>query len=651
MKINLKKLRLKNFKGSEPKEIEFSMNTNISGENAVGKTRILDAFLWLLFGKDSEDKADFSIKPLDKGNNVIHNLDVEVEGEFVINDRDVILMKVYKEKWTKKKGEPTPELTGNDTTYYIDGIAVAKKDYDSYINSISSVDIFRYCTNPTYFEAQNWTIKRKILFELVKIATDEEIAAGNPDFEKLIRELNGKDMQEIKKNLATTVRKMNDEIKLLPPRIDEQRSTMPQQIDFDLTRKELKQAESALFEIEEQINSSMRNFEAKNKQVQEQKKELIIIQNKMNDLKAKLQAEIDLFGRNEKEQIKSKESSIEIVKERIRSLSKDIEANNIEISGFETKLALLRTEWYQVRDNVFTLDDSKTVCPTCKRTLDNYESIIDTLKLNFNQQKVTDIQTIEKRAESMKEKVAGLQRMNEGLDSHIESQKENVSILSGEIFHLQQKLSGSVKLIETVLLEDQDYQSLLKTYTEKSKLIPETIIPNENKDLLEQKLQLVSEIDSLKKTLHNEELISTAYNRIAEIEAEIRDKGQKIADMERQIFTIEQFTQKKITLIESHINAKFKYVQFKMYNQLMNGGQEETCITLINGVPYNSANYAARINAGLDIINVLSEHYDIHAPVWIDNRESITEIQKMNCQVINLIKKEGQMSLKIENNE
>jgi len=652
MKIHLSKLRLKNFKGSGLLEIQLSNKTIIYGENAAGKTRILDAFTWLLFGKDSEDKADFAIKPIDKTtNDFLHNLDVEVEGWFEINGRQTIMMKVFKEKWTKKKGELEAELTGHETTYYMEGIAIPKKNYDVFVDSISSIEKFRYCTDPTYFESQNWIIKRKILFDICPIKSDIEIANGNPDFEALIQEFNGKDIQEMKKNLSVMVRKMNDEIKLLPPRIDEQKSSMPQQIDFDSIRKQQKGAESMLFEIESQINSNMKAFEAKNQQVQEQKKELLLLKNKLDDLKAKLQAEIDSLGRNELQSIESKKLSIEMVKDRIRNYSKDLEANNIEISSIESKIALLRTEWYQIRDNEFKLDASKTICPTCSRTLDNYEGIIDTLKLNFNQQKVSDIKEIEKKAESFKEKITTLKRLNDGLNSQIDSQKENILLLESEIQELTEKCNQIPKSIETTLFENQEYQSLLKQFEEKKSLIPEAVTPESDNDLLLKKFRLIDEIDEFKNQLRNEELIATSYNRIAEIESEIRDKGQKIADLERQIFTIEQFTEKKISLIESHINAKFKYVQFKMYNQLMNGGQEETCITLINGVPYNSANYAGRINAGLDIINVLSEHFDIQAPCFIDNAESISYPLEMNTQVIRLFKKEGQMTLKIEHDE
>ena len=53
MEIIIKKLSFKNFKGFKGKEIDFEKDvTNISGDNATGKTTIFDGFSWLLWGKD-----------------------------------------------------------------------------------------------------------------------------------------------------------------------------------------------------------------------------------------------------------------------------------------------------------------------------------------------------------------------------------------------------------------------------------------------------------------------------------------------------------------------------------------------------------------------------------------------------------------------
>ena len=78
-----------------------------------------------------------------------------------------------------------------------------------------------------------------------------------------------------------------------------------------------------------------------------------------------------------------------------------------------------------------------------------------------------------------------------------------------------------------------------------------------------------------------------------------------------------------------------------MFEQQVNGGETETCQTLVNSngsfVPFSDANNAAKINAGIDIINTLCKHYDVYAPVFIDNRESVTRLADSDSQIVNLI--------------
>ena len=67
LRIKLKKLAIKNFKGIDKLEFAFDGNARVKGQNASGKTTLYDAYLWLLYGKDSLDQKDFDIKPIVNG--------------------------------------------------------------------------------------------------------------------------------------------------------------------------------------------------------------------------------------------------------------------------------------------------------------------------------------------------------------------------------------------------------------------------------------------------------------------------------------------------------------------------------------------------------------------------------------------------------
>src|SRR5690606_26546227 len=111
-KVTISKLTLQNFKGIKNLAITLNPITKVFGDNATGKTTLVDAFTWLLFGKDSTDRKDFSIKTFDSQNNVIHKLDHEVTATCSVDGEEMTLRRVIREKWVTKRGSENAELTG-----------------------------------------------------------------------------------------------------------------------------------------------------------------------------------------------------------------------------------------------------------------------------------------------------------------------------------------------------------------------------------------------------------------------------------------------------------------------------------------------------------------------------------------------------------
>ena len=102
-------------------------------------------------------------------------------------------------------------------------------------------------------------------------------------------------------------------------------------------------------------------------------------------------------------------------------------------------------------------------------------------------------------------------------------------------------------------------------------------------------------------------------------------------------------------LLSSRINAKFKLVSFRLFETQINGGYKETCECLVNGVPFSSLNTGHRVVAGLDIISALQRIYEVTAPIFIDNAESVNDfnIPDMDGQLI-LLKVSINNTLKVE---
>jgi hypothetical protein len=160
---------------------------------------------------------------------------------------------------------------------------------------------------------------------------------------------------------------------------------------------------------------------------------------------------------------------------------------------------------------------------------------------------------------------------------------------------------------------------------------------NIDADLLQQKNGLSSQIDTYKKQLNSKQYREQISARIIELTNQEKTMATELADLEGIEHSILQFSKGKMNALEARINQRFTMVKFKLFEEQINGTSIPCCETLIGGVPYSDANTASKINAGLDIINTLSDHYNVYAPVFIDNAESVNELIHTNSQMIALI--------------
>ena len=120
--------------------------------------------------------------------------------------------------------------------------------------------------------------------------------------------------------------------------------------------------------------------------------------------------------------------------------------------------------------------------------------------------------------------------------------------------------------------------------------------------------------------------------RIEDLERTQRELGDSIADAETKLLMVEAYTRKRVSMLTEAVDALCPTVRWKLVKENINGGIEDICVCLVENkdtgarVPWEKANSAGRINAGLEIINVLSDYYDVSVPVFIDNAESVNRV-------------------------
>ncbi|MGG3798016.1 AAA family ATPase [Metabacillus fastidiosus] len=647
--IKLLSLTLRDFKGVRSFSVDLQGgNAKVLGDNATGKTTLFDAFIWLLFDKDSQNKKDFSIKTLKDGK-PLSGLSHEVEASFSTDGRELTLRKVFSEKWTKKRGSATSEFTGHTTDYYIDGVPAKKKEYTDCVTNVVDEDIFKLLTSPSYFNEQmKWQDRRKTLLEVCGDLTDEEVINSKKELAVLPAFLQGRSIEKHRKMIAAQRSEINKELEKIPVRIDEIERSLPQ-LD-DLNKPSLiKEINNINLEIDEKMTqiSNIRNGKAvsdKQKAIQEIELELMNIKrdhesdskDKIYQLKARIQEE---------------ESNVSILNSKLENVKNSKRHNDENIKRIDEQLEKLRQEWHEVNSEEFVHTDA-CECPACGQALPEEQVTAAKEKAlsQFNLSKAKRLEEINLNGKRNKERIAEIVQNNEQLANEFEK-------LNDEIV----KKQALVKKLQTQLAEQESLVTdILDTPMYVSKLEEKQVIEDEIKQIQGMSESAIQDIQSEITTLKSKRdqlqtdatkfaLADQSQKRIEELTEQERKLANEFEQLEQQLFLTEEFIRTKVNLLEDKINSKFKYARFKLFEQQINGGLVEVCETLYDGVPYSSGlNNAAKINVGLDIINTLSEHYGFKAPIFVDNAEAVTELINVDSQVISLVVSEKDKQLRIE---
>lgn len=672
--IVLKSMSLLNFKGIKSQHIDFDLETDIFGANGTGKTTVFDAFTWCLFGKDSSERKDFEVKTIDpKTGKVISEIDHEVKLEILINGDLISIKRVLKEKWTKKKGSEFPEFTGNVTELYWDEVPVNLTEFNKKVGDILNEQIFKMITSPTYFNSIDWKQRRSILTSIVGEISDTDIAEGNQAYQNLLSKLtNGKSINDYNSQLTASIKKAKDDLKAIPARLDEVFRGIPENKDFESIEKEIISLKKQYDEIDLKISDSNKDFESKSAKVRAHKTEINDLEIKISNIESKAKNEAeqrikpDLTNfENIKSQLNTAKNTYNSYLNGIQSLSNEHTDLQNSVQTLEKKIEDKRTEWGNENSKEISFDDNSFHCPTCKREFESgdVEAKKQELTNSFNaakKQRLNEISqegiSLSTKLEETKKNIVALKTRIENGNSELEKAKISVNELEKKLAEEENKISSDdapdLDLVyQSILSLNSEYKDLKDKLESLKKVNIEEVTAVDNSALIQQKNTISSQLDSLKIQLNDKVLIENGNKRIEELKAEQTTLSQQIANVEKEQFVIENFIKDKIDRLEYAINSRFKYIKFRMFEEQINGGLRETCEATVNGVPYSDANSASKINAGLDVINTLSNFYGVYAPIFIDNAESVHTLIETQSQLIRLVVDESSKSLNVKSKE
>lgn len=605
--MKLLSLDISNFRGIESLTIDAQgRNVNIYGPNGAGKTTTEDAFLWLLFGKDSADKKDFDLIPHKPGvtdPDVGAGREPTVEATLEYFGKTVKLKKAYQEEWPKK-GELRGQYAGSKTHYFVDDLEVKAGEYNSVVGELIDPELFKLLTNPRYFsEVLSWQERRATL---VKIVGDLNVEP-DPELAKL---MNGRNFDNFYALGKQTVKQKQKELAGLPYAIDAIRKLIPQNIP------ELPDIDALILKKSElEVNRDASGLQ-----------EALQIKYEISEARNKYQAEIDAENKKIRMGIVKlegergeKTNSLAFTESDIRYAEQEI----VSLSGMKSRKL---SDWHEANDRKWIGSET---CPTCGQPLPAEQ--IEEARSKFNRQRSEDLERLKSEGLALKEQIEAKQK-------EIEELRASTETLTAEISTLDTRIENGTAMLKTANFEGTD---TYKQLASRLALVDQT--PPDDTEIREIQRQ-IDEANRIKIQIEEKKRQEA---KLTELKNQEKTLNAELLKCEKAVYLCEQHVKKSAKALEAAVNGKFKIARFEMFEMQKNGEEGECCKVVY---PNGSTNLSTgeRLQTGVDIINTLIDFYGVDAPIWIDNAEGVTLPVESKAQLINLIVSDRDTGLRVE---
>lgn len=656
MKLIIKALGLLNFKGQR----DYTLNptehvTNVHATNGAGKSTICDAWSWLWTGKDAKGRADYEIKTNDINNEPFHHLEHTVSVDMDVDYSNYKVSRTYKEKWVKPTGEEERKLDTHTTTFVWDGIPLTlKKDFDMRANQLfGSAEQFNLLSNPRFFldddnKNYSWQKRRKLLMELAGVTDDailSKLSSTSTDFAKLIEELGKNNLDDFRKKLNAEKKTLKLKIDEIPVKIREATLAIPQEPDYEAIEKSIEIKNKELSDLDLQLSDISKAYESQAEEIKKQQSVILEKERRIAEIKSNTEIEVNQFNKDQNKELVKLQNDLTQLETTIRSLNSDQALIITKIHNKESEIEIqrelldnLRTDYGNL--NAIEMHEDDKHCPSCGSELSGEK--LDNAVEKFNADKAQKLQANITKGKREKEVIESLVAQLEELKKQKEAITFQIANKGAEAIGLKEAIEAESNkekqhyVASDLLEKNAEYQRLASEIDELKKQKGSIQQPDTTE--LRQKKALISRhIDELKKQLYIKTTAETQKKRIQDLESELKTLSQELATLEGKEFIADKFNRAKIEAIENGINGLFATIKWKMFKPLMTGGEEECCEALIDGTPYQAANNAAQINAGIECINTLSKHFNMYLPIFVDNAESVVELVPSESQIIRFV--------------
>ena len=596
-------------------EVRFNERTRISGRNRSGKTTVADAITWCLFGKDSLGRSQFGIKTRVDGVEVAH-LPHKVIMDVTIDGMSHTLERSYVEQWGRQNGEEY--LRAHVTECMVDGEKYTVRDYQKFIGDLINEDTFKVLTTPTYFPSLGWEAQRKHLVEMAGAISASDVIATLDLSDEMKKKLEGAKAEHVGYQIKQ-VKKTLDE---LPVRMEEVTRQMSQEDFSETLDDEIADLQGRLRGLPTGGGDRLK-FEYKRKSN---------IEVSASDKHYRLEAEREQERNRLERQIESAKTNIRQLEQKVTSHEKMLERCTALKEQQERERDDIRRKWNEVGKRKFEVSEGDLVCSLCGQPFpdDMRAEKLEEMRGRFNQMKSSDYERLTEMATDLKKAISEREKGEGEYSEVIRKSQEEINAAYGSIRKIEAVLDAPqdpIPTVEEILAGDANYQSILAEIA-KMESAPDAM-GEERKAIQSELSEKIAQRERRENNIKLEDRLNELVEQRSELNAQLYEL-ESIQD------AIDSYNAAYDDILESRLNDRFKMVRFRLFKRLLNGTRQPYCEAMVGGIPYGDLNRADRINAGIDIINALSEHYGVRVPIVIDNAESINKILETQQQMITL---------------
>lgn len=659
-RITIEELHLRNFRGARDVRVSFTDGTNIvCGDNGTGKSTLMDAFLWLLFGKDAEERKDYELKRIEAGK-TLRRTDATVECRLDVDGQQNTLRRSLREVWSKPRGATEPVFKGNETEYSINDVPKKMSEFDAWVaEHLAPADVFRMLTDADCFPRLRWEKQREKLFELAGGVDEKAVRDGVDGLADLLARLSDKSLEDYKKELAARKRKLRKALEEIPARSDQTRLMIPTTDARDVWERRLADVDARLADLNREAADFAARERARGAEARRRVEEVEALKTRMARRTAELkraaieEAEKKNEGRRQVEaRLRDLKAADAEATRRLKDAKGEVDELALRINQKEEACERLRATWYAESARPYTGD---SVCPHCLQPLP--EEMQRDNRRRFEESKNERLSQIQTDGHRTKAEITRLEEEMKTAEARLDRAAGDAFDAEASAEILREELAEMPDRVEPAAVDpmaDEAYRAMAEELERLEADAPQTLPASETNggEAITARLAILNrERDTIRRGLSDCDTADSLRAEIRRLDEEARTLAQQLSDADRDEDTMRRYTRARIEAMEQRVNSLFRTVRFRLFEYTNEGGEVDTCMPLVgdDGVPYPVANTAAQVWAGLEIIRVLQQHAGVSAPVFVDGAERVTHFPRMDHQAILLKVAQGVRPMRVEN--